>query len=1682
MLSYYPEPTYLDGNVEELFSFLEPILEESTLYDDLGPEPIGCTLEAEYFSRFFGDQFSNVIDVQSSGYHSTFEGGSWTCVQFLSVYESNNGEFSITNVTLHADGETLTCDYPQVFGSWSKPTPRELSWVSTFVDSIASGVDFQSESDVPAEFQGFARIVQSLAGGVVPDDTDPTLASEARASLRELESSKYDFLTCFRWSVKNYQTFSKSPLFKHFSNLLGIAISLGFAPAELTDFHINSIKIWRLSEKQRFQDVSSIVDGIVMALNYFVESVVASWEQGNLLPFLYERTTSSLLDTTYEDLSYLIPKVHDGSFYKDGGAWSEIMLRLERAGVMYNSAVDCAPPGSFQRKVFHERLLRIKQWTFDMTIARKGGDIVKQPFGCVIHGRPKSGKSGVCLDLQKIQAALHGVTYTAMQTASVEPGEPYHSQMFNYTLFATFDDVANRKLKYDSSCGPASMLQMINNKAFVAIKAELELKGRVMPDLLGVYATTNYRDLMVSAISNEPDSFYRRYYLIDIVVRPEYASGLGGICSTLFNRNPKYLTFAGSKYSDLQLFTINAAQESGGHTVLHRKDAFGREIPLKDLNVKQFYHWMQILMKEHHKEQVEHVERTNSRAFVKCEKCEFVDCQCVKNITSPPTIINQNAITDAIIKSASKSLETALYERLTGLWFIGGMAKYFLPAPYVASLVTSEFISFVSVQDWTQWWYYIPDPLWEAWKPFFRRICPVMKDVEIRRQIYRWRKCNVFGIFLIVVSLFRLWYGMNYAAVVAFVLGVSLVAYAGTKIATLHLCAFESITRKKTLLADLGAISRSKWSPEMQILYARVRMLMGTIAFIGAGAFVYKLFADGGKDDDEKPPEPKKPEAKLSVTQQLKDKEKRSVPESDQNAVPDTTEDVEDQNFLQVSDEEMKKKETTINQWEQRMAKYVSDYENDGMTAPQLNKKVGKGISTVDVQLDGKWVFKCNALWIATDYCLLTKHDFPKGPERWRITDNNKRSSSNIVTVCPSDYLSYSGGGVGIAHIVHRSKANLVPYLCTTPTSLSAYFLHRSENRELDDPIPVTGQLTHDATTGVVNIHWRWPQDTYKGACGGVYVSSGANPAILGVHYGCLSTDIRVGVSFLPSQADISTAMQAFSKKKSVLTVTNEPKEWNPPINGGVPFVVQEEPPNSILEQAEWLAENEIIHQGAVYQGHRPLQAFYKSRCVPTILAEDIKESFDVGDYGPPRLGRSMWPKSARYSVNSSPGLPRDDLEWAVQDYLSAFTPFPKYLTEHLVPLTRDEMLNGKDGVRFIDSMNWSSSMGLHFPGGKKAWSSEFLDENGHIRKMFAEEVWKEVERAEVQLKQGVRVPWIFNAVPKDEATPVEKEKVRLFLVAEIACTLLVRKYFTPVCRVLQMMTGLSECAVGMNCLSSDWEDVQQHLERFDRVFDGDYSKYDLRKPAQVSLASYRIMIEIAANGTYSADDLFIMSMISGELVRPLVNFNGDVVSLDGSTPSGIPVTVIVNGLDNSLFNRSAYKATYPNAVVGEFRQFVSHVNYGDDFINAVSYWRANFNFLTLQAYLDKYDVKITPGIKDAEGKRFVRRKDLVFLQRESSKLPELPFRVGALKEKSILKPLIAVIKPKKGFCPDAAAAINVDGCLREWVYHGEEIYEARRQKMDELLTKHNIRHMSQVVDHTYSQLLNSLQGLDSVE
>ena len=95
-------------------------------------------------------------------------------------------------------------------------------------------------------------------------------------------------------------------------------------------------------------------------------------------------------------------------------------------------------------------------------------------------------------------------------------------------------------------------------------------------------------------------------------------------------------------------------------------------------------------------------------------------------------------------------------------------------------------------------------------------------------------------------------------------------------------------------------------------------------------------------------------------------------------------------------------------------------------------------------------------------------------------------------------------------------------------------------------------------------------------------------------------------------------------------------------------------------------------------------------------------------------------------------------LEAARSDYVHGFLPHFKNraLADYIRPLTLEEAINGIDGVRFIDPLNMSTSMGFPLSGTKRDFLVEKFPEpnsDGKIVRKFLPTLGleQEIERCE---------------------------------------------------------------------------------------------------------------------------------------------------------------------------------------------------------------------------------------------------------------------------------------------------------------------------------------------------------------
>nr|ASM94055.1 hypothetical protein [Barns Ness breadcrumb sponge aquatic picorna-like virus 3] len=483
------------------------------------------------------------------------------------------------------------------------------------------------------------------------------------------------------------------------------------------------------------------------------------------------------------------------------------------------------------------------------------------------------------------------------------------------------------------------------------------------------------------------------------------------------------------------------------------------------------------------------------------------------------------------------------------------------------------------------------------------------------------------------------------------------------------------------------------------------------------------------------------------------------------------------------------------------------------------------------------------------------------------------------------------------------------------------------------------------------------------------------------------------------------------------------------------------------------------------------------SNVADTLISNAVEEVFDVPQkWGQPKMrGKGRYPYQATLEHSAIPSLPLGSvLSRAVGDIKSTADDIKQKIPElfDAAPLTEVETVSGRIGCRFIDPMNFNTSPGFPLTGSKHCLTIDLDPEeypNSGKPRTFVSEVWSEYAKMEETLRSGERCYAIWKSCLKDEPTKLTKDKVRVFQSAPLVLQLMIRKYFLPIVRIIQTNPIAYECAVGINAVGLEWEELWEAAmsKGGDRVLAGDYSKYDVRMPAQVTIAAFDILIDMAEKcENYSEEDLHLMRQLVNEVVYPIMAYNGDLIQLFGTNPSGQNLTVIINSLVNSLLLRCSFYTIYPKRV---FKNCCSFLTYGDDVFGTIVESCDKFTHITYAEFLAEHDMKFTMPDKESTPTHYMKEKDVDFLKRKCVFNEDLGRKVGLLSEDSIFKRLHSHLL-SKNLTMETHSAENIESSAYDWFYYGRDVYNDRVEKLKLVAEKSGISHLCPALDISYDK------------
>ncbi len=487
-----------------------------------------------------------------------------------------------------------------------------------------------------------------------------------------------------------------------------------------------------------------------------------------------------------------------------------------------------------------------------------------------------------------------------------------------------------------------------------------------------------------------------------------------------------------------------------------------------------------------------------------------------------------------------------------------------------------------------------------------------------------------------------------------------------------------------------------------------------------------------------------------------------------------------------------------------------------------------------------------------------------------------------------------------------------------------------------------------------------------------------------------------------------------------------------------------------------------------------------RSAVTATPLQKEMLEHYqrDVEYDKPMMSGWEPWRKNVIEMVQPTINYNRATLREAKESFVAdIFDGLPEKWEAELVPLDDMAAVNGIPGVKYIDRMSMSTSMGHPWCTTKKKYIQPCVSEEYPEGVEFTEEVMERVRKIEELYKQGKRAYPIFTGHLKDEATPIRKCKIgktRLFTGAPVDWSIVVRKHLLPFVRLLQKHKFVFEAGPGTVAQSAEWGEIYKYLTAFgkDRMVAGDYGKYDKRMLADFILAAFEIIVEIYRKAGFDEEYLRIIMCIGEDLAFSVCNISGDLVEFFGTNPSGHPLTVVLNSLVNSLYMRYTYVELNPEREARTFKKNVHLFTYGDDNTSGVSRAIDWYNHTAIQRVLESIGVEYTMADKSSVSVPFINIDDVSFLKRKWVWSDDVQNYLCPLEEDSIIKSLTVWV-PSKSIDEYAQMEAVVSSACREYFFHGREKFEEKRAFFVRLMDKEPFKfYVKDSTLPTYPQLV----------
>jgi len=1482
---------------------------------------------------------------------------------------------------------------------------------------LAVSVSMLNSSNMVGVMSSVFQYLQShLSGSVILsvfDHLSESFGCRIEPHLGQTSPQSDQWLDLLRDIKTNWKIAITNGFFRRFSSLLGILVSVGLCKASAVTFKIDTFTVWEPRLLDRHTNCVDIVDAIVETASTFCESIYLCFRDKSFLPLFTGESAMRTLDEKFNKVEEWWALERCGNLRSiEGREPHELDHLMRDTELSFQKILQTLKPNTFEHNMINRKFQRLVAIRGEFVLHQISSGIRPAPFAIEFYGKSSQGKTTCCDQVVDALLASAGLDSSKNRRATVNAGDKFMSNWTSDKLVMIVDDVGNTKADFVEQSPLRLLIDVANNQMAYAAKADLSDKGKVFisPEILAV--TTNAKNLNAYQYSVNPYSVQRRFICITVEVHPLFQDENGTLDPY---KVKEYQLREKPQFDDIWQLTIETAvKPCEENRVAEYKPVTWRD---QDLVKVPFAVALNYLIETFHKHRSvqQHLVETARARRQELIKCPHEGCCQLAGYCMEHHKLDAHFGQLTHIPSAVSFLGTSLMSDMQMLYTDFDSLSGNLLRSYGRKLMKKHSIYCLVPRDWLT-------------NPRVRQLLMLIDSKSVKRIAYRYL-CVTVLIGVLACYFLYMSYANDQSVWFYFALLCILALY-------LRVSAFRLSVRESFIEQTYR---RNEISPMLDEY--RDKLVKGAIAVSVSYGAVY------------------------AIVRLLKAFKKELKPIMLQGSLAPKT------------IEEVNQRDAEVNPWCELVKRQLPICKKaQTSTSDDLVRLVCKNLTYVKITGDDGKQYFANSLFVKSNVVLIPKHYFDRVGMSLKCEFRKKLPKQNggkfyaeidfaqsyhipntDVVMC---YVSSGGSYKDLTGYFPLDRVRSVPF----------QWVWRNEDGDVEQSCGVTSPQRVKTTDfyyegGTYNI----TIPTKFGHCGAILVSQTRGNCIVGMHLGgvtgttrgayglILHKHILEGLSFLDKcEGNIITA-SAESFPNEILGVSTFDEQGSIPRSSAVHYM----PQDSQIELYGTCGQASTFKSDAQ---KLPISEIVEEVCgVPNIYRGPVEKPAWFG-----------WQTCLANMANPALPFPQALLVKAVVDYKKPLLDIVRSsLWRDARPLTNQENICGIPGKRFVDAIKMDTSIGFPLSGKKRNFLSlDKVGDDGFVEREFSDEIMQEIDRCEKCYKQGVRAYPIAKACKKDEI--LAKEKCRIFYGNAISLTYLIRKYYLPILRILQMNPLVSECAVGINCHGPEWEEMHMHVLKYgkERIVGGDYGSYDQKIPSQLLIASLRILIDLAAECDYTDEDLRVMRAMVGDIVYSVIAYDGVLIGLTrGSHISGNSLTVVLNGIVGSLGMRCYYYNGRENPP--PFRERINVITYGDDNIGSVHPDEHNFTIKNLSEFLGQYGQIYTMPDKGSKLTDFLPFEEFEFLKRKSVHHPKLGVHLGALVDKSIFKSLHMHLYPQgHPLTENECCAMNIDGSLREWFSHGEDVYEKRRKEMIQVARKAGIHHMCTMLDCTYDDMV----------